>query len=74
MILPVEFCPICGTPHDVPETKFDKNGRGFKDQIECDCGARLEAVMPFIKMTASGYVFRNVALEKRPTKAKGGAR
>lgn len=61
---PTEFCPICGQPHDVPETTFE-NGFGQKKQIECDCGARLEAFVPIFKQSESGYLFRNVALERR---------
>lgn len=68
---PTEFCPICQKQHEVPKTKFDRDGKGYKDLIDCSCGAKLKAVMPFFRMSQSGYLFQNVAIDRAIARARG---
>lgn len=58
-----EYCPVCEKEHSVPELKFDNKGKGSHKLINCKCGAILETVMPFIRMTQTGYMFRNVRVK-----------
>lgn len=60
MKMPIEFCPVCKQPHEVPEIQRDSKGVTYRKCIECKCGALLAVTVPIFKMTTSGFMFKNI--------------
>jgi hypothetical protein len=61
-----EPCPRCGKEHTHSEYKpqpdrklpWQKGMPSAPDDIKCDCGALLRHIVPFFKMTKSGWMWK----------------